>query len=135
MLSLSPAGVISGTPTNVGSSNFAVRVTDTVNQSDTQSLSIAISAALTITTTSLPDAEVDKNYNRTLQRSGGVAPFTWSVTPSLPNGLNLDPATGRITGKPADGTDGDHNLTFTVRDSSTPTPQTDSKILRVRIRR
>jgi hypothetical protein len=41
MLSLSPAGVISGTPTSAGTSNFTVTVTDTLNQSDTQSLSIS----------------------------------------------------------------------------------------------
>jgi hypothetical protein len=44
MLSLSPAGVISGTPTNAGTSNFIVTVKDTLNQSDTQSLSIAVNA-------------------------------------------------------------------------------------------
>ena len=91
MLSLSPAGVISGTPTNADTANFTVRVTDTLNQSDTQDLSISVSAALTITTNSLPDAEVGESYNRTLQRSGGVAPFTWSVTPPLPDGLSLNP--------------------------------------------
>jgi len=45
MLSLSPDGAISGTPTNTGTSNFTVTVKDTLNQSDTQSLSIAVSAA------------------------------------------------------------------------------------------
>ena len=70
-----------------------------------------------------------------LQRSGGVAPFTWSVTPPLPNGLSLNASTGQITGKPAKGTDGDYNLTFTVQDSSTPTPQTDSKLIELKIKR
>ena len=135
MLSLSPAGVISGTPTNAGSKDFTVRVADTLNQFDTQALSIAISAALEITTNSLPDAEVGKNYNRMLQRSGGVAPFTWSVTPPLPDGLDLNASTGQITGRPAAGTDGDHNLIFTVQDSSTPTPQTASKSLELKIKR
>lgn len=134
MLSLSPAGVISGTPTNAGNSNFTVRVRDTLNQSDTQDLSITISAILTIITTSLPDAEVDKNYNRTLQRSGGVAPFTWSVTPALPSGLNLNASTGQIAGSPERGTDGNYVLTFTVRDSSTPVPQVASKLIELRIR-
>ncbi len=45
MLSLSPAGVISGTPTNAGISSFAVRVTDALNQSDTRSFSIGVNAA------------------------------------------------------------------------------------------
>ena len=75
MLNLSPAGVISGTPTNTGTANFTVKVTDTLIQSDTQALSIAVSAALTITTTSLPDAESERAYNKILQSSGGVPPL------------------------------------------------------------
>jgi hypothetical protein len=134
MLSLSPNGVISGTPTNAGAANLTVRVRDTLNQSDTQDLSIAVSAALEITTKSLPDAEVGKNYNRPVQRSGGVAPFTWSVTPNLPDGLSLNAATGQITGSPAEGTDGDYSFTFTVQDSSIPRPQTASKLLELKIK-
>jgi len=133
-LSLSPAGVISGTPTNAGTSNFTVRVRDTLNQSDTQSLSIAISAALTITTPSLPDARVNRAYNKTLDRSGGTAPFTWSVKPSLPKGLNLNTSTGQISGTAANGTQGTYNLTFTVQDSSKPTAQTASKLLELEIK-
>jgi hypothetical protein len=134
MLSLSPAGIISGTPTSTGTASFTATVRDTLNRSDTQSLAIAVSAALAITTSSLPDAEVGKSYSRTLQRSGGVSPFTWSVTPPLPDGLNLDPSAGRITGSPDGGTAGNYTLTFTVRDSSTPTPQTASKQLSLRVR-
>jgi large repetitive protein len=135
-LALSSAGTISGTPTNTGTSNFTVRVTDALSQSATQPLSITISSApppLTIATTSLPNAKVGQSYNTTLQRSGGVTPFTWSVTPALPTGLSLDPLTGAITGKPATGTGGVHSLTFTVQDSSTPTKQTATKVLSLTI--
>ena len=45
-------GVISGTPTNAETANFTVRVADTLSQSDTQDLSIIVSDALSITTTS-----------------------------------------------------------------------------------
>jgi hypothetical protein len=136
MLSLSPNGVISGTPTNSGPSNFTVRVVDTLNQSDTQTLSITISAAsapLAIPPQNLQVAEEGNSYSETVQRSGGVAPFTWSVTPVLPDGLNLDSSTGEITGEPAGGTEGRYDLTFTVQDSSTP-PQTASRLLELRIR-
>ena len=135
MLSLSPAGVISGTPTNTGTSNFTVTVRDTLNQSDTQSLSIAVSAALEITTKSLPDAKVRDPYSKTLQSSGGLEPVSWSVNSLLPDGLTLNPATGEISGTPAAGTDGDYDLTFTAQDSTTPKPQTASKALRLRVRR
>lgn len=134
-LALNPTGTISGTPTSTGTSNFTVRVTDSLTLSDTASLSIAVSAALTITTTSpLPNAEVGKSYSRTLQRSGGVSPFTWSVTPALPAGLNLRESDGRISGTPAVGTAGTYTFTFTVEDSSTPSPQTASKDLSLTIR-
>jgi hypothetical protein len=106
-------------------------VTDALSQSDTQPLSIVVSAALAITTTSpLPNARVGKSYNQTLQRSGGVSPFTWSVAPALPAGLSLNTSTGAITGTPAAGTAGVYsNLAFTVQDSSTPTKQTTTKVL------
>jgi hypothetical protein len=132
-LTLSSAGTISGTPTNTETSNFTVRVTDALAQSDTQPLSIAISAALTITTTSLPNARVGHSYSRTLQRSGGVSPFIWSVTPALPTGLSLNTSTGKISGTPAAGTAGTYSLTFTVEDSSTPTKQTTSTVLSLTI--
>jgi len=133
-LTLSSAGTISGTPTNTGTSNFTVMVTDGLAQSDSQNLSIAVSDALTITTTSLPDAEVGHSYKKTLQRSGGVSPFIWSVTPALPTGLSLDTPTGKISGTPAAGTAGTYSLTLTVEDSSTPTTQTDSTVLSLKIK-
>jgi hypothetical protein len=135
-LALSLAGTISGTPTNTGTSNFTVKVTDALSQSATQPLSITISPApapLTITTTSLPNAKVGNAYNQTLHNSGGVAPFTWSVTPPLPSGLNLNASTGQITGTPAAGTAGVYSLTFTVQDSSAPTQQTANKVLSLTI--
>jgi putative Ig domain-containing protein len=132
-LSLSPNGIISGTPTAPGTANFTVSVTDSLGQSDTQSLSIVVSEALAITTNSLPAAQVGQPYNVTLQRSGGIAPFTWSVSPALPGGLSLDSATGQITGSPAAGTQGNYPLTFTLQDSSTPTPQTVSSPLQLTV--
>src|SRR5262245_17011054 len=128
-LSISSTGTISGTPTNTGTANFTVRVTDSLAQSDPQTLSIAISSALTITTTSpLPNAEVAKAYSKTLARSGGFSPFTWSVIPALPAGLDLEAPTGKISGSPDNGTAGTYSLTFKVQDSSA-TPQTATKVL------
>jgi len=130
-LTLSPAGTISGTPTNAGNSNFTVRAADTLNQSDTQDLSITISDVLTITTTSLPNAKEGQAYTTTLQSSGGLPSISWSVTPNLPDGLGLNSATGAITGTPAaaTGTGTPQTFTFTVQDSSAPTPQTVNKQL------
>src|ERR1017187_7686871 len=56
---------------------------------------------LNITTTSLPSATLNFQYSVTLGASGGVPPYTWSLTSgsSLPPGLNLD-ASGLISGTP-----------------------------------
>jgi len=126
------AGTISGTPTSAGTFNFTVTVRDTLNQPDTKNLSIAVSAPLTITTTSLPGAKEGEAYAFTLERSGGVPPVSWSVDPPLPAGLSLTASTGQITGTPAGGTaatQGTSTLTFTAQDSFTPTPQTATRQL------
>ena len=132
-LALSQAGTISGTPTNSGTSNFTVKVTDALSQSDTQPLSITISPGLlplTITTTSLPDGRRNRVYATTLKASGGATPYTWSVTPALPVGLVLAPATGVISGIPIATSDSDHD--FTVQDS---TNQTTTKQLSLKIKK
>ena len=55
---------------------------------------------LTITTSTLPNAEVGSPYLATLQAVGGAAPYTWSIEAgSLPTGLQLD-ASGLISGTP-----------------------------------
>jgi hypothetical protein len=48
-------------------------------------------AALSISTATLPDGMVMFPYSQALQASGGVAPFTWSVSAgSLPHNLVLE---------------------------------------------
>ena len=114
-LSLSTAGVISGTPTAAGTSTFTVTVTDTRGTTATRSLSITVSApsaTLAITTTSLPAATRNTAYSQKLAATGGTTPYTWSVSSgSLPRGLSLGSSTGVISGTPTrTGTS-----TFTIR--------------------
>jgi hypothetical protein len=130
-LTLNSAGIISGTPTNAGTSTFTLRVTDALSQSDTQQFSLTVGAALTITTNSLDNARVRKSYDETLQHAGGTAPFTWSVSPPLPAGLVLNAATGNISGTPTSTSNVVYS--FTVRDSSSPTNQTFTKSIRLRV--
>jgi len=100
-LTLSTAGLISGTPTVAGTSNFTVKASNSAG-SDTKALSIIISAAIippVITTTILPDGLVGSAYNQTLTATGTV-PITWSLeSGNLPNGLTLS-AVGEISGIP-----------------------------------
>jgi hypothetical protein len=123
-LNLSPAGLISGTPTTSGNSSFVVQVQDTgtPQQTKTQALTIRIAAPLVITNagTLLPDAVTGVPYSAALQPSGGISPISWSLSAgSLPPGLTLSPA-GLIIGTPT--TVNALGFTFTViaTDSSVP---------------
>ena len=70
-----------------------------------------------------------KNYGTTLKGSGGILPYTWSITPALPTGLQLNTSTGAITGKPTNGTTGIYLFTITLQDSSLTTNQSTNKLV------
>jgi hypothetical protein len=107
-------GIISGTPSAVATSTFTVKATNSAGN-DTKQLSIAITAtavAPAITTTSLPNGQINTAYSEHLIATG-TGPITWSIETggSLPAGLTLAAATGIISGTPT--TAG--NSTFTVK--------------------
>ena len=128
-LSLSAAGTISGTPTAAGTFNFTVKATDSTSptaQIATQALSIVVGAAVTVTTTSLPNGLATTPYSQTLAATGGTPAYSWSIASgSLPNGLSLVGAT--ITGTPTAA--GTYNFTVQVTDSTAPTHQTATQAL------
>jgi hypothetical protein len=131
-LSLSPQGVISGTPpiTDLNSDgtakiySFAIRVTDSqipTSAYQIGSFTITINPLPLVTTTSLPNGTIGLFYNATLTNSGGLAPFTWTVTTgTLPAGLSLAASTGVISGTPT-GPAGDFPLTVQVTDADSNT--------------
>ena len=121
-------GVLSGTPT-VSTTGTAItfRVTDagTPAQSASKSLTLVIApAALTITSTALPNGQVGAPYTATLAGSGGTKPYTWALTSgTLPAGLTFNTATGLISGTPT-ASSASTALTFKVTDSGTPAQST-----------
>ena len=99
-LSISAAGVISGTPTAAGTFSVVITANNGVSPNGTKTLSLAVAAAPAapaITTTSLPAGTVGAAYSQTLQATG-TAPITWSAT-GLPAGLTIS-AAGVISGTP-----------------------------------
>jgi hypothetical protein len=121
-LALSSAGVISGTPTAVGTSVFGIAVTDSTSAtvSQTFSLTVGLLLPLTITTTSpLPSGVAGTVYSQTLTASGGVPPYIWSRTAgALPAGLTLSSA-GVISGTPT--TLGTSTFAITLTDANSAT--------------
>lgn len=119
-------GTVSGTPSQQGTANFTVKVSDSAQQSAQAALSINVSTgtnntSLIITTTSLPAAQVSVPYSATVTASNGTAPYTWSLASNsgpLPAGLTLSATTGTISGTPT--TASAYNFTIQVSDSSAP---------------
>jgi hypothetical protein len=100
-------GVISGTPTAAGTTNFEVEV-NSDGQTATKALQITIGigapSSPSITTSSpMPNAKVGAAYSQTLAAIGGDGSYTWTVLAgNLPEGLVLNGATGKISGAPTD---------------------------------
>ncbi|GAA4804274.1 putative Ig domain-containing protein [Lysobacter hankyongensis] len=125
-LTLSPAGVLSGTPTAGGTFNFTVTATDSSPFpgpfSGSQAYTVVIAApTISLPATSLAGGTLGAAYSASIApASGGTAPYAYAVTAgALPGGLTLNPATGAITGTPS--ALGTFNFSITATDSSTGT--------------
>ena len=122
-LTLSSAGLLSGTPTAAGPSSFTVTVTDSGSETQSGVFSLTVNGlpALTITTSSpLANGIVGVAYNQTLSGTGGLTPYTWSVTSgALPAGLTLNTSSGQISGTPV-APPGTATFTIELKDSETP---------------
>jgi large repetitive protein len=127
-------GVISGTPTVIGSSSFSVQVSDNNGPSadPPRPFSITIerdiNRGIRITTRSLPNGDTAQDYPAvTLTSEGGSGEIVWSAE-NLPPGLTLNPVTGVISGRPT--VPGTFQVIVRVRDGSS---NSDSAVFQVQI--
>jgi hypothetical protein len=126
----SSTGVVSGTPTTAGSYGITLTITDSstpAKQTFSQQFTIIInSSALTATCSTPPSGTVGTPYSwTTCTPSGGTAPYAWSWSGTTPPGLSISSSTGIVSGTPT--TAGSYPVTLTVKDSSTPAPETFSQ--------
>ena len=146
----SNTGEIRGTPTALGSTKWTYRVTDTTKTSTPKVLELTIGVASgtaslasgaglasitggphaspTITSFTLPHGTVNVAYPTIqLDATGGRPPYTWSVSPALPNGVFFNLlGPGVISGTPLSANTAPTTYTFTVMDSTEPTSQTST---------
>lgn len=120
-LTLSSAGLLSGTPTAGGVFNFTVTVTDAGAGGLTANRAYGLTVrppTIALSPGSLPNATVAvSGYSQTITASGGVGSYTYALTAgALPAGMSLSSA-GVLSGTPTAG--GNFSFTVTATDQST----------------
>lgn len=130
-MTLSTAGVLSGTPTTAGTSTITVTARDATSiASAAVALTFVVNATQTgtiIVTSALPDAYVGAVYGGSLNGLGGSPPYTWTVT-GAPSWMTVT-AAGNVSGTPtATGT-----VVLSVQATDTATPANVSAVVNVSI--
>ena len=123
-LTLSPSGAISGTPGAAGTASFQVTLSPPSqlsgnNTTISQIFTLTVNgAALSINQSTLPIAFAGASYSTTLTGTGGLTPYTWSLTSlaSANDGITIGASTGTLSGTPT--ANGTFILTVQLADSS-----------------
>ncbi|SDQ35237.1 putative Ig domain-containing protein [Pseudoxanthomonas sp. CF125] len=121
-ISISAAGVISGTATAAGTYSVTLRVTDASTGSGSWSelegytLTVTFPPTIVVSPATVPAATVGATYSQTFTASGGTGPYSFAISAGgLPAGLTLDAGSGALTGTPTAG--GTFNFTVRATDS------------------
>ena len=116
-LTLSSAGVLSGQPTAPGAYSFTVKVADGSGCTTARAYQIGVCASIMLAPGELPNGVVGTAYSQLFTASGGVSPYTYTVTSgALPPGLALS-GSGALAGTPS--ATGLYGFTVTATDAAT----------------
>jgi uncharacterized repeat protein (TIGR01451 family) len=117
-LSLSSAGVLSGTPTQAGTFPIVVTVTDSNGCTGTGATYNLVISCQTITVTNPANSTgtAGSPFSETFSQTGGVGTITWSESGALPTGITLSTSTGVLSGTTTD--TGTFPITVTATDQN-----------------
>ena len=114
-LTVTPAGLVSGTPTVVGSTLSMVVVTDKLGRSDTENITWTVVLPPALTMPANAQNHVGETVALAATATGGVTPFAYSIAGQAA-GLTINTATGAITGSVT--TPGTYTATVTATDAN-----------------
>ena len=101
-LSVTSAGILTGTPTMAGTFNIVVIATDSSQNQTPTPYSITINPPPAISTASpLPNGIVNVAYSQQITAVGGTPPYIFSMNAQPPGIVNIDPNAGVLYGTPS----------------------------------
>jgi hypothetical protein len=117
------SGLVTGTPTAPGTSTFSIRANDSANGTDARDFTLTIKPPpLSIPSGSPnPTAIAGTPFKLDFGCTGGVAPYTFSITGSLPPGITFSSCV--LSGTPT--TPGTYTIRIVVTDAVGATAQKD----------
>lgn len=124
-LSLTGSGTLSGTPAEAGTFSVSVTATDAYGQAVSRAYALDVAQptlALTPGGGSLPNATAGEAFSQSLVVAGGIAPYTATLSGTLPTGITFNPATLAFAGTPTES--GTFAFDVTATDSTGGTPGT-----------
>jgi hypothetical protein len=130
-VTLSAAGVLTGSPTSTGTFKFSIVASNGVLPNASQAFSLKVVSIL-ITTVSLGTATRGKSYSQQLTHLGGVGHVSWSITsPKLPHGLSIS-SSGKIKGTVSSPVaPGTYSVGVAIHDSAKPTHNKAKAVLKI----
>jgi hypothetical protein len=120
-------GQISGTASSAtAAASYTVTVTDTNSATGTATFSLTVAAPVALTTPSALSATYGIAYTTTLSATGGLSPYTYSASASLPAGFSL---TAGVLSSTVSTTAGSYTFTITATDANGATASTSAFIV------
>ncbi len=127
-ITLSSAGLISGTPGGTGNYSFTARVTDAGGIFAERTFALAVTASLGITACPASNATQGQSYGSTPVAAGGQTPYTWTLASgTLPGGVLFNSTSGGLSGIPADS--GTFPFTLLLTDKAGATATRDCQLV------
>jgi hypothetical protein len=119
-LTLSPSGLLSGTPTSAGSAGVDVALKDSTGKTGSGHLSMVfVPPPLNVSPAIIPGGAVGQPYSVTFSASGGVGFYRYTLALQVVPGLSLDSMTGVLSGTPTSG--GVYNIRIDASDAASAT--------------
>lgn len=124
-------GAITGTTSGISNVSYTITVTDSSGtpQTSSQTYGLTITGIPIVTTLAIPTTTLTQDITfssfRPVTATGGFGALSYTVSPSLPNGLSFNSSNGAISGTATTPTP-TGNYTVTVSDSNSP-PQTGTQ--------